>query len=126
MDVKETSPYFAIFGHTTHRKRLSAFTGSRRSADPVTGVDSLPDSSVLAAVVENAVVTTMVTSEGKSLTEIKLTIKNQAQPFSESSPAGRSEHPVSRGRRRKGQARPGVRWERVPFVASGIPSGGAV
>jgi hypothetical protein len=40
-----------------------------------------PDGSVLAAVAESATVTTMVTSEGKSLTEIKLVIKNQAQPF---------------------------------------------
>jgi hypothetical protein len=40
-----------------------------------------PDSSVLAAVAERAVVTTLVTVEGKSLTEVKLTVKNQAQPF---------------------------------------------
>src|SRR5256714_9771007 len=40
-----------------------------------------PDSSVIAAVAERAVVTTLVTTEGRALTEIKLTIKNQAQPF---------------------------------------------
>jgi hypothetical protein len=40
-----------------------------------------PDSSVLAAIAERATVTTLVTSEGKSLTEVKLTIKNQVQPF---------------------------------------------
>jgi hypothetical protein len=40
-----------------------------------------PDSSVLSAVVERAVVTTLVTTEGRSLTEIKLLVKNQAQPF---------------------------------------------
>jgi hypothetical protein len=40
-----------------------------------------PDSTVLAAVAERAEVTTLVTSEGKSLTEVKLTVKNQAQPF---------------------------------------------
>src|SRR5438552_2477581 len=40
-----------------------------------------PDSSVLAAIAERAVVTTLVTTEGRSLTEIRLTIKNQAQPF---------------------------------------------
>src|SRR5205814_5853418 len=39
------------------------------------------DSSVLAAVAESAEVTTLVTSEGKSLTEVKLVVKNQAQPF---------------------------------------------
>ncbi len=48
-----------------------------------------PDGSVLAAVAESADVTTMVTSEGKSLTEVKLTLKNQAQPFLKVSlPAG--------------------------------------
>ncbi len=36
---------------------------------------------MLAAVAERAVVTTLVTSEGRSLTEVTLTIKNQAQPF---------------------------------------------
>jgi hypothetical protein len=36
---------------------------------------------VLAALAEQAEVTTLVTSEGKSLTEIRLTVKNQAQPF---------------------------------------------
>ena len=40
-----------------------------------------PDSSVLAAVAQEAEVTTMVTSDGKSLTEVKLTVGNQAQPF---------------------------------------------
>ncbi len=36
---------------------------------------------MLAAVAESAQVTTLVTSEGKSLTEVKLIVKNQAQPF---------------------------------------------
>lgn len=40
-----------------------------------------PDSSVLAAVADWAIVTTLVTSEGRSLTEVKLILKNQAQPF---------------------------------------------
>ena len=40
-----------------------------------------PDSQVLAAVAERAIVTTLVTSEGRSLTEVKLVLRNQAQPF---------------------------------------------
>jgi hypothetical protein len=40
-----------------------------------------PDSAVLAAVAERAMVTTLVTTEGRTLTEVKLTVKNQAQPF---------------------------------------------
>src|SRR5205814_3299395 len=33
------------------------------------------------AVAQQAVVTTLVTVEGRSLTEVKLTLKNQSQPF---------------------------------------------
>lgn len=40
-----------------------------------------PDSSVLAAAAERAVVTTLVTSEGRSLTEVRLLLRNHAQPF---------------------------------------------
>jgi hypothetical protein len=40
-----------------------------------------PDSSVLAAIAERATITTLVTSEGKSLTEVKLLVRNQAQPY---------------------------------------------
>src|SRR5207302_4833323 len=40
-----------------------------------------PDGSVLAAEAESAVVTTLVTSEGKSLTEVKLIVKNEAHAF---------------------------------------------
>jgi len=40
-----------------------------------------PDSNVLAALAEHAEVTTLVTVEGRTLTEVKLTVKNQAQPF---------------------------------------------
>jgi len=36
---------------------------------------------VLAAVAERAIMTTLVTNEGRSLTEVKLIVKNQAQPY---------------------------------------------
>jgi len=81
MDVKETSPYLRSLAHHSPQ---AAFRFHRQAGEVPTlslAWTRFPDSSVLAAVVENAVVTTMVTSEGKSLTEIKLTIKNQAQPF---------------------------------------------
>ena len=81
MDVKETSPYLRSLAHYSPQ---AAFRFHRQPGEAPTLAltwTRFPDSSVLAAVVEDAVVTTMVTSEGKSLTEIKLTIKNQAQPF---------------------------------------------
>ena len=81
MDVKETNPYLRSLAHFPTQ---AAFRYHRQpNQTPSLGLEwvRFPDSSVLAAVVENAQVTTMVTSEGKSLTEIKLTVKNQAQPF---------------------------------------------
>ncbi len=81
MDVREVSLYLRALSHYSPQ---AAFRYHRQPNEiPTLGLawTRFPDSSVLAAVAEDAVVTTMVTSEGKSLTEIKLTIKNQAQPF---------------------------------------------
>jgi hypothetical protein len=81
MDVKETNPYLRSLAHFPTQ---AAFRYHRQSNQaPSLGLEwvRFPDSSVLGAAVENAQVTTMVTSEGKSLTEIKLTVRNQAQPF---------------------------------------------
>jgi hypothetical protein len=81
MDLKEVNPYL----HSLARFPLqAAFRYHRQPAEAPTLAlvwVRFPDSSVLAAVAERAVVTTLVTSEGKSLTEVTMTIKNQAQPF---------------------------------------------
>jgi hypothetical protein len=81
MDVKEASPYLRSLAHFPPQ---AAFRYHRQTDEtPTLALDwvRFPDGSVLAAVAESAVVTTLVTSEGKSLTEVKLTLKNQAQPF---------------------------------------------
>jgi hypothetical protein len=81
MDLKETNPYLRSLARFPLQ---AAFRYHRQPTEPPTlALEWLrfPDSSVLAAVAERAVVTTLVTSEGRSLTEVKLTIKNQAQPF---------------------------------------------
>jgi carboxypeptidase family protein len=81
MDFKETNPYlrslarFPLQAAFRHHKQLNeqpslALVWTR-----------FPDRGVLAAVAERAIVTTLVTNEGRSLTEVKLTVKNQAQPF---------------------------------------------
>jgi len=44
-------------------------------------VTRFPDADVVAAVAERATVTTLVTVEGRTLTEIALTMRNRAQPF---------------------------------------------
>lgn len=81
MDVKETSVYLRALAHSSPQ---AAFRFHRQPNEQPTltlAWTRFPDSSVLAAVAETAAVTTLVTSEGKTLTEIKLTVKNQAQPF---------------------------------------------
>ena len=81
MDVKEANPYLRSLAHFPPQ---AAFRYHRQPNEtPALALEwvRFPDSSVLGAVAENAVVTTLVTSEGKSLTEVKLVIKNQAQPF---------------------------------------------
>jgi hypothetical protein len=77
MDVKETNRYLRSLAHFPTQ---AAFRYHRQpNQAPSLGLEwvRFPDSGVLGAVVENAQVTTLVTSEGKSLTEIKLTVKNQ-------------------------------------------------
>ncbi|HLW55077.1 MAG TPA: carboxypeptidase-like regulatory domain-containing protein [Candidatus Angelobacter sp.] len=81
MDLKEVNPYL----RSLSRYPMQAGFRFHRQPDetPSLTLDwvRFPDSTVLAAVAEHAVVTTIVTSEGRSLTEVKLTVKNQAQPF---------------------------------------------
>jgi hypothetical protein len=81
MDVKEANPYLRSLAHFPPQ---AAFRYHKQPGETPTlalGWVRFPDGSVLAAVAESAVVTTLVTSEGKSLTEVKLILKNQAQPF---------------------------------------------
>jgi Carboxypeptidase regulatory-like domain len=81
IDVKEANPYLRSMAHFPPQ---AAFRYHRQPNEtPTLALDwvRFPDGSVLGAVAETAEVTTMVTSEGKSLTEVRLTLKNQAQPF---------------------------------------------
>jgi hypothetical protein len=81
MDVKEANPYLRSLAHYPPQ---AAFRYHKQASEAPTLALSwvrFPDGSVLAAEAESAQVTTLVTSEGKSLTEVKLVLKNQAQPF---------------------------------------------
>jgi hypothetical protein len=63
---------------------LSAFRYQRSAATaPALAfeVKRFADAGVLAAIADRAVATTLVTSEGRALTEIVLTVQNRAQPF---------------------------------------------
>ena len=63
---------------------LSAFRYQRSGPTPTAlnvEVKRFEDAGVLAAVSDRATVTTLVTSEGRALTEIKMHVQNRAQPF---------------------------------------------
>jgi hypothetical protein len=63
---------------------LSAFRYQRAAgASPTLAFDvkRFADAGVLAAVADRAVATTLVTGEGRALTEVILTVQNRAQPF---------------------------------------------
>src|SRR5437899_19928 len=81
MDFKEMNQYLRSLARFPMQAAFRYHKHSNEQPALVLEWTRFPDSSVLAAVAERAVVTTLVTTEGRSLTEIKLTIKNQAQPF---------------------------------------------
>src|SRR6266700_971420 len=81
MDLKEINPYLRSLSRFPLQ---AAFRYHRQPSETPSLALSwvrFPDSGVLAAVAERAVITTLVTTEGRSLTEVKLIVKNQAQPF---------------------------------------------
>jgi hypothetical protein len=81
MDLKEISPDLRSLSRATLH---AAFRYQKRPAErPAVALEwvRFPDGKVLSAVAQQAIVTTLVTSEGRSLTEVKLTLRNQAQPF---------------------------------------------
>jgi hypothetical protein len=81
IDLKETNSYLRSLARFPQH---AAFRYHRQSSEPPSlklEWNRFPDSGLLAAAAELAEVTTLVTSEGRSLTEIKLMVKNHAQPF---------------------------------------------
>jgi Carboxypeptidase regulatory-like domain len=81
MDLKEVNPYLRSLAHFPLQAAFRYHLQPNVMPKLALEWTRFPDSSVLAAVAERAEVTTLVTSEGRSLTEVKLTVKNQAQSF---------------------------------------------
>ncbi len=81
MDFKETNPYLRSLSRFPMQAAFRYHKQPKEKPALALEWTRFPDSSVLSAVVERAVVTTLVTTEGRSLTEVKLLVKNQAQPF---------------------------------------------
>ena len=81
LDIKEVNPYLRALSRYSLQAAFRYHRQPNESPTLALEWTRFPDSSVLAAIAERATVTTLVTSEGRSLTEVKLTVKNQAQPF---------------------------------------------
>ena len=119
IDVKEISNHLRSLA-TILRKLHSVSTGNRTSSQPSLGMDPVPRYQRAGRPCGERAVTTLVTSEGKTLTEIKLTVKNQAQPFLKVTlPAGASILSAECCWR-KGQARARSGRQSRPVVAPGI------
>jgi hypothetical protein len=81
IDVAELAPALTALAK---EPILAAYRYQRRGTDTVSlafDVTRFPDAAVLAAGADRATATTLVTREGRSLTEVSLTVRNQAQPF---------------------------------------------
>jgi hypothetical protein len=81
MDVRETN---GSLRSLARQPLLAAFRYQRRANETRTltlDVTRFADAPVIAAAAERAVATTLVTVEGRTLTEVTLTLRNRAQPF---------------------------------------------
>jgi hypothetical protein len=83
MDIRETDPVLAT---AARQPLLNAYRYQRSAAassEPllVLNVTRFASAPVLAAVAERAVATTLVTTEGRALTEVSLWVRNRAQSF---------------------------------------------
>jgi hypothetical protein len=81
MDFKETNPYLRSLARFPLQAAFRYHKQPTEQPSLALAWTRFPDSSVLAAVVDRAIVTTLVTNEGRSLTEVKLIVRNQAQRY---------------------------------------------
>lgn len=81
IDVRELDPSITVAARSS---LLAAYRYQRTAEEPPSlalDVRRFADAPVLSAVAERAVATTLVTSEGRALTEVVLSVRNRAQPF---------------------------------------------
>lgn len=82
IDVRELDPSLHALARVPV---LSAFRYQRPAGSPppqmALTVKRFTDAGVLAAVADHAVATTLITSEGRALTEVQLEMRNRSQPF---------------------------------------------
>ena len=126
MDVRELN---ASLHALTRLPILSAFRYQRPAGTTApffaVEISRFADSSVLAAIADRATATTLITSEGRALTEVQLEMRNRSQPFLkiELPPgativsvdlAGQSAKPAS-----------GPDGTRIPLMRAGLRTAGA-
>ena len=124
MDVKETNSFLRALARAPIH---AAFRYFRKPADPPTlalAWTRFPDANVQAAVAQQATATTLVTSEGRSLTEVRLIVRNQSQPFLKVTlPAGSSVLSAEVAGEKVKPAQ-GADGDRIPLLRAGFrPSG---
>jgi hypothetical protein len=81
IDVRELNPSLQLLARLP---LLAAYRYQRTAGTQVAlsmNVQRFPDAGVLAAVADRATATTLITSEGRALTEVSLHVRNRAQPF---------------------------------------------
>ena len=124
MDVRELDPNVATVARDS---LLAAYRYQRTGDEPpalTLDVKRFADAAVLAAVAERAVATTLVTAEGRALTEITLWIRNRAQSYMKFAlPQGASIGSVEVG---GSPAAPveGTDGSRVPLLRPGLRTDG--
>ena len=124
MDVREV--HAALRG-MARQPTLAAFRYQRRPGEPrrlALDVKRFADAPVLSAIAERASAVTLVTSEGRMLTEMTFVIRNRAQPFMKVSlPAGAS---ILSSEVAGETARPvtGADGARVPLLRTGFRPNG--
>jgi Carboxypeptidase regulatory-like domain len=124
MDVREAH---AALRSMARQPTLAAFRYQRRPGEPrrlALDVTRFADAPVLSAIAERASATTLVTSEGRMLTEMTFVIRNRAQPFMKVSlPAGAS---ILSSEVAGETARPvtGADGTRVPLLRTGFRPNG--
>jgi hypothetical protein len=125
LDIKEVSPYLRALSRYSLQAAFRYHRQAKESPALALEWTRFPDSSVLAAIAERATVTTLVTSEGKSLTEVRLTVKNQAQPFLKVElPAG-ARILTAEVSGEKVKPVQGTDGDRVPLLRAGLRPAGA-
>lgn len=125
MDVRELHPSLQALARLPI---LSAFRYQRPAGTPsqqlAIDVKRFADAGVLAAAADRAVATTLITSEGRALTEVRLDMRNRSQPFLKVElPQGATIVSVDLS----GQtAKPasGPDGTRIPLMRAGLPTSG--